>query len=236
MFQTIREQIETIRLEDPAVKSVWEILFCYPGFQAILFHKLSHWLYRHRRFVLARMVSQTARFLTGIEIHPGARIGHRLFIDHGMGIVIGETAEIGDDVLLYQGVTLGGTGNERGKRHPTLGNGVVVGAGAKVLGNIHIGDCVKIGAGSVVVKSVPADSTVVGIPGKVVRSKGTKIEVLEHGDLPDPQGQSIEDLLRRVLDLEARLRMHEQGGHALAGNRMADSGEQVANAIGGDEG
>lgn len=211
MFQTIREQIHTIRLEDPAVKSIWEILFCYPGFQAILFHNLSHWLYRHRRFVLARMVSQTARFLTGVEIHPGARIGHRLFIDHGMGIVIGETAEIGDDVLLYQGVTLGGTGNEKGKRHPTLGNGVVVGAGAKVLGNIHIGDCVKIGAGSVVVKSVPNDSTVVGIPGKIVRSKGEKIEVLEHGDLPDPQGQSIEDLIQRVLQLEARLHMHETG-------------------------
>ncbi|MCW5966254.1 MAG: serine O-acetyltransferase [Bryobacterales bacterium] len=235
MFQTIREQIETIRLEDPAVKSVWEILFCYPGFQAILFHKLSHWLYRHHRFVVARMVSQTARFLTGIEIHPGARIGHRLFIDHGMGIVIGETAEIGDDVLMYQGVTLGGTGNEKGKRHPTLGSGVVVGAGAKVLGNIHVGDCVKIGAGSVVVKSVPADSTVVGIPGKVVRSKGTRIEVLEHGDLPDPQGQSIDDLLRRVLDLEARLREHEQGSHALAGNRAADSGAQVADGIGGDQ-
>lgn len=214
MFQTIREQIQTIRLEDPAVKSVWEILFCYPGFQAILFHKTAHWLYRRRRFVLARMVSQTARFLTGIEIHPGARVGRRLFIDHGMGIVIGETAEIGDDVLLYQGVTLGGTGNERGKRHPTLGNGVVVGAGAKVLGNIHVGDCVKIGAGSVVVKSVPAGSTVVGIPGKVVRSKGEKIQVLEHGDLPDPQGQSIEDLIRRVIALEARLRMHEEAGHA----------------------
>ncbi len=216
MFRTIREQIHTIRLEDPAVKSIWEILFCYPGFQAILFHKASHWLYRRRRYVLARMVSQTARFLTGIEIHPGARIGRRLFIDHGMGIVVGETAEIGDDVLLYQGVTLGGTGNEKGKRHPTLGNGVVVGAGAKVLGNILIGDCVKIGAGSVVVKSVPDGSTVVGIPGKIVRSRGAKIQVLEHGDLPDPQGQSIDDLLQRVLALEARLRMHEDGVHSLA--------------------
>jgi len=218
MFQTIREQIRTIRLEDPAVKSVWEIFFCYPGFQAILCHKTSHWLYRHRRFVLARLVSQFARFFTGIEIHPGARIGHRLFIDHGMGIVVGETAEIGDDVLLYQGVTLGGTGNEKGKRHPTLGNGVVVGAGAKVLGNIHIGDCVKIGAGSVVVKSVPCDSTVVGIPGKVVRRGKQRIDVLEHGDLPDPQGQSIEELMRRVEQLEARLREHETGQPELAGH------------------
>lgn len=209
MFRTIREQIETIRLEDPAAKSVLEILFCYPGLQAIFFHKLSHWLYRHRRYVLARMVSQTARFLTGVEIHPGATIGRRLFIDHGMGIVIGETAEIGDDVLLYQGVTLGGTGNERGKRHPTLGNGVVVGAGAKVLGNITLGDCVKVGAGSVVVKNVPPNSTVVGIPGRIVRSKGEKIAVLEHGDLPDPEGQRIDDLLRRLQSLEAQVRTLE---------------------------
>ena len=209
MFRTIREQIETIRLEDPAVKSVLEILFCYPGLQAILLHKASHWFYRRRRYILARMVSQTARFLTGIEIHPGARIGRRLFIDHGMGIVVGETAEIGDDVLLYQGVTLGGTGNEKGKRHPTLGNGVVVGAGAKVLGNIYLGDCVKVGAGSVVVKSVPAHSTVVGIPGRVVKSKGEKIAVLEHGDLPDPEGQRIDELARRLLLLEEQLRQME---------------------------
>lgn len=221
MLQTIREQIQTIRLEDPAVKSVLEIFLCYPGFQAILCHKLSHWLYRKRRFVMARLVSQTARFFTGIEIHPGARIGRRLFIDHGMGIVIGETTEIGDDVLLYQGVTLGGTGNEKGKRHPTLGNHVVVGAGAKILGNIHIGDCVKVGAGSVVVKSVPCDSTVVGVPGKVVKSGHRQIEVLEHGDLPDPQGQSIEDLLYRVEQLEARLRGHEAGQHVLAGDPAA---------------
>ncbi|MCL4784491.1 MAG: serine O-acetyltransferase [Bryobacterales bacterium] len=202
MFRTIREQVETIRLEDPAAKSILEILFCYPGMQAILFHKFSHWLYRQRRFVLARMVSQTARFLTGIEIHPGAKIGRRLFIDHGMGIVVGETTEIGDDVLLYQGVTLGGTGNERGKRHPTLGNGVVVGAGAKILGNIILGDCVKVGAGSVVVKNVPPNSTVVGVPGRVVRSMGEKIATLAHGDLPDPEGQRIDELMRRLQLLE----------------------------------
>ncbi len=202
MFRTIREQVETIRLEDPAAKSILEILFCYPGMQAILFHKFSHWLYRKRRFVLARMVSQTARFLTGIEIHPGAKIGRRLFIDHGMGIVVGETTEIGDDVLLYQGVTLGGTGNERGKRHPTLGNGVVVGAGAKILGNITLGDCVKVGAGSVVVKNVPPNSTVVGVPGRVVRSMGEKIATLAHGDLPDPEGQRIDELMRRLQLLE----------------------------------
>lgn len=233
MFQTIREQIQTIRLEDPAVKSVWEIFLCYPGFQAILCHKVSHWLYRRRRFVLARLVSQVARFFTGIEIHPGARIGRRLFIDHGMGIVIGETTEIGDDVLLYQGVTLGGTGNEKGKRHPTLGNGVVIGAGAKVLGNIHIGDHVKVGAGSVVVKSVPGDSTVVGIPGKIVKTGHRRIEVLEHGDLPDPQSQSIEDLLRRVEQLEARVRNHEAEQHVLAGESTRD--ELGRRTAGGDE-
>lgn len=209
MFRTIREQVDTIRLEDPAAKSILEILFCYPGMQAILFHKLSHWLYRKNRFVLARMVSQTARFLTGIEIHPGARIGRRLFIDHGMGIVVGETTEIGDDVLLYQGVTLGGTGNERGKRHPTLGNGVVVGAGAKVLGNIMLGDCVKVGAGSVVVKNVPPNSTVVGIPGRVVRTMGERIATLDHGDLPDPEGQRIDDLMRRLRVLELHVKSLE---------------------------
>jgi len=223
MFQTIREQIQTIRLEDPAVKSIWEILFCYPGLQAILFHKFAHWLYRHGRHVMARMVSQTARFLTGIEIHPGARIGRRLFIDHGMGIVIGETAEIGDDVLLYQGVTLGGTGNERGKRHPTLGSGVVVGAGAKVLGNIQIGDCSKIGAGSVVVKSVPNNSTVVGIPGKIVRRKGERVGVLDHGDLPDPQEQSMDELLRRLVALEAKLQSLGEGDVTPYGNKDNDN-------------
>ena len=221
MFRTIREQIETIRLEDPAVKSVFEILFCYPGMQAILLHKAAHWLYCRRRYILARMISQTARFFTGIEIHPGARIGRRLFIDHGMGIVVGETAEIGDDVLLYQGVTLGGTGNEKGKRHPTLGNGVVIGAGAKVLGNILLGDCVKVGAGSVVVKSVPAHSTVVGIPGRVVKSKGEKIAVLEHGDLPDPEGQRIDELSRRLLLLEEQL-------HQLQGEKETAGAEHQA--------
>ena len=163
MFQAIREQIDTIFREDPAAKSVIEILLCYPGFHAVLAHRLAHRLYRARIPLLPRVISQCTRFLTGIEIHPGARIGRRFFIDHGMGVVIGETTEIGDDVLLYQGVTLGGTGNEKGKRHPTLGNHVVVGTGAKVLGDIYIGDNVKIGAGSVVVRPVPDNSTVVGI-------------------------------------------------------------------------
>jgi serine O-acetyltransferase len=212
MFRAIRDQIETIFREDPAAKSVLEILTCYPGFHAVLAHRLAHKLYRWHVPLAPRIISQISRFFTQIEIHPGAQIGRRFFIDHGSGVVIGETAIIGDDVLLYQGVTLGGTGNERGKRHPTLGNNVVVGTGAKVLGNIKIGDNVKIGAGSVVVHDVPGNSTVVGIPGRVVRIRpeGT----LEHGRLPDPEGQAIDDLARRVAELEEVVRQ-------LTGNGMA---------------
>ena len=205
MFQAIREQFDTIFREDPAAKSVVEIFFCYPGFHAVLMHRLAHRLYQWQLPLVPRMISQLSRFLTGIEIHPGARIGRRFFIDHGMGVVIGETAEIGDDVLLYQGVTLGGTGNETGKRHPTLGSRVVVGTGAKILGNIKIGDNVRIGAGSVVVHPVPDHSTVVGIPGRVVRMRDQD-GVLEHGRLPDPTGQALEDLAQRVAELEAMMR------------------------------
>jgi serine O-acetyltransferase len=212
MLGTVREQIDTIFREDPAAKSVVEILLCYPGFHAVLLHRLAHKLYLARVPLLPRLISQCGRFFTGIEIHPGARIGHRFFIDHGMGVVIGETAEIGDDVLLYQGVTLGGTGNEKGKRHPTLGNRVVVGAGAKVLGGIRIGDDVKIGAGTVVVRPVSDNSTVVGIPGRSVRTRG-EAGVLEHGTLPDPEGQALEDLAQRVSELEALVRQ-------LAGERL----------------
>jgi serine O-acetyltransferase len=164
MFAFIREQIDTVFREDPAAKSALEIILCYPGFHAVLVHRLAHRLYEADIPILPRFLSQISRFLTGIEIHPGAKIGRRFFIDHGMGVVIGETSEIGDDVLIYQGVTLGGTGHEQGKRHPTIGNNVVIGTGAKVLGSIHIGKHVKIGAGSVVVRPVPDYSTVVGIP------------------------------------------------------------------------
>jgi serine O-acetyltransferase len=202
MFAVIREQIETIFREDPAAKSVLEIILCYPGFHAVLMHRLAHRLYRANIPTLPRFISQISRFFTGIEIHPGATIGRRFFIDHGMGVVIGETAEIGDDVLLYQGVTLGGTGNEQGKRHPTIGNKVVIGTGAKVLGSIRVGNNVKIGAGSVVVRPVPDYSTVVGIPGRIVRSRSADSGVLEHGQLPDPEGQEISDLKERVAALE----------------------------------
>jgi serine O-acetyltransferase len=206
MFTAIREQFETIFREDPAAKSSLEIVLCYPGFHAVLLHRAAHRLYKAHVPLLPRVISQLSRFLTGIEIHPGATIGRRFFIDHGMGVVIGETTEIGDDVLVYQGVTLGGTGNERGKRHPTIGNNVVIGTGAKVLGGIKIGNHVKIGAGSVVVHPVPDYSTVVGIPGRVVKMRNVPGGVLEHGDLPDPEGQEITDLKERVAELETQMK------------------------------
>ncbi len=211
MFRAIKEQIDTVFKEDPAAKSTLEVLLCYPGLHAILLHRLAHQLYVWRVPLLPRLISQFSRLLTGIEIHPGARIGRRFFIDHGMGAVIGETAEIGDDVLLYQGVTLGGTGKEKGKRHPTIGNHVVIGTGASVLGNITIGERSKIGAGSVVVKSVPPHSTVVGVPGRVVAIDGVSVkdeddDILEHGRLPDPLEQAINGLHERVAQLEAELK------------------------------
>jgi len=204
------EYIRTIKREDPAAKSGLEILLCYPGLHALVLHRLAHWLYRRKRFVIARVISHKARFFTGIEIHPGAKIGERLFIDHGMGVVIGETAELGDDVLLYQGVTLGGTGNEHGKRHPTLGNRVVVGTGAAVLGNITLEDDVKVGAGSVVVHSVPAGSTVVGIPGRVVKAPAEALGTLEHGRVAaaaEAEIGDMEQLNDRIRELEALLRL-----------------------------
>lgn len=203
---SLREHIRAIQREDPAAKSSLEILLCYPGLHAVLIHRVANWFYRRRRYVLARCISQTARFLTSIEIHPGAKIGKRLFIDHGLGVVIGETAEVGDDVLLYQGVTLGGTGNQRGKRHPTVGNRVVVGTGAAVLGNIKLGDDVKVGAGSVVVHSVPDGSTVVGIPAKVVRTHAELLGTLEHGRVAaagEVEAADLEQVSDRVRQLEA---------------------------------
>jgi len=215
---SLREQIRAIQREDPAAKSSLEILLCYPGLHAVAFHQIAHWLYRRKRYVLARLVSHFSRFLTGIEIHPGAKLGKRLFIDHGLGVVIGETAEIGDDVLLYQGVTIGGTGSQRGKRHPTLGNRVVVGTGAAVLGNITLGDDVKVGAGSVVVHSVPAGSTVVGIPGKVVRARAEALGTLEHGrvaECAEAEMADLEQMNDRIRELEALLRLllDERVGH-----------------------
>ncbi len=206
----LRDHINAIKREDPAAKSALEILLCYPGLHAVLFHRVSHWFYERKWYVVARFISQFARFLTGIEIHPGATIGERLFIDHGLGVVIGETAEVGDDVLLYQGVTLGGTGNQGGKRHPTVGHRVVVGTGASILGNIRLGDDVKVGAGSVVVHSVPEGSTVVGIPGRVVRVRGESMGTLEHGQIAacgETEVSDVEQLTDRIRELEALLRL-----------------------------
>jgi serine O-acetyltransferase len=207
----LREHIQTIQREDPAAKSSLEILLCYPGLHAVLLHRVSSWFFRRGWYVLARFISHVGRILTGIEIHPGAKIGKRLFIDHGFGVVIGETAEIGDDVLLYQGVTLGGTGGERGKRHPTVGNRVVVGTGAAILGNIKLGDNSKVGAGAVVVHSVPEGATVVGIPGRVVRTQiDSPLGTLEHGRVAacaESEPADLEQLNDRIRELEATLRL-----------------------------
>ena len=202
-FKDIREDIKTVVERDPAARNGLEVLLCYPGVWALILHKPAHWLYKKNLKLLGRMISQTSRLFTGIEIHPGATIGKRCFIDHGMAVVIGETTEIGDDVTLYQGVTLGGTGKDSGKRHPTIGNRVVVSSGAKVLGPFTVGDDVKIGAGSIVLKEVPAGSTVVGIPGRVVRRYGESTEDLNQVNLPDPVASEIECLKRRIVALEA---------------------------------
>lgn len=198
----IKEDIETIFKRDPAAKSSVEILFCYPGFHAMMFHHLSSYLWSRHLYFLGRFISHIARFLTGIEIHPGAKIGRRFFIDHGGGVVIGETAEIGDDVTIYQGVTLGGTSLLKVKRHPTIENCVVIGAGAKVLGNITIGHDSRIGSGSVVVRDAPPNSTIVGIPGKIMKRKMNNHSIkLEH-KVPDIEGELYASLLQRVETIE----------------------------------
>ena len=209
MFDTLREDIQTVFKEDPAARSILEVISCYPGLHALWSHRLARFLWRHRLRLLGRVVSHINRFFTGIEIHPGARIGRRFFIDHGAGVVIGETAEIGDNVLLYQGVVLGGTTLSKGKRHPTIGNKVVVGAGAIVLGAITIGDGARIGSGSVVVKSVPPGATVVGIPGRVVEDRQRTLADLDHGQLPDPVAETIRLVLRKQERLNERLRRLE---------------------------
>jgi serine O-acetyltransferase len=202
----IREDIRSVMERDPAARNGLQVALLYSGLHAIWAYRLAHWLNARGLAFAARSLAQTARFLTGVEIHPAARIGRRFFIDHGMGVIIGETAVLGDDVLLYQGVTLGGTGKETGKRHPTLGDRVVVGAGAKVLGNITIGSDTRVGANSVVLHNVPSHSTVVGIPGRVVRRrKGDENEVLSHQNLPDPTLQELARLTQRIQNLERRL-------------------------------
>ena len=202
MFRSLRSDFRIIKERDPAARGTWEIIFCYPGFQALVMHRISHRLWTHKLPLVPRLISHFTRFLTGVEIHPGARIGKGVFIDHGMGVVIGETSEIGNRCLLYQGVTLGGTGKESGKRHPTLEDNVVVGAGAKVLGGICIGTNTRIGAGSVVVKNVEANSTVVGIPGRIVHQSGVKFNPLAHSALPDTEANVLRNLMERIDELE----------------------------------
>ena len=201
----ILKDFQIIFERDPAARNWMEVLCCYPGLHALLLHRLAHQLYRQRVPLIPRLISHLGRFFTGIEIHPGAQIGQGVFIDHGMGVVIGETAIIGDYSLIYQGVTLGGTGKEIGKRHPTIGKNVVVGAGAKVLGNLNIGDNVRIGAGSIVLRHVPSDCTVVGIPGRVVSKSGQRTGVLEHGKLPDTEAAVTRALVDRIEQLEKQL-------------------------------
>ena len=205
MFRGLMETLSAYQARDPAARSKLEIFLLYPGVHALLFHRVSHWLYRHRLFFLARLNSQIARHLTGIEIHPGAKIGHRLVIDHGMGIVIGETAEIGDDCLLYQGVTLGGTGKDQGKRHPTLGNNVMVSAGAKVLGPFKVGDGARIAANAVVLTEIPPEATAVGVPARVVRIAGEKVDYATAVDqihVTDPVQKELQALSSRLEWLE----------------------------------
>ncbi|AIQ49594.1 serine acetyltransferase [Paenibacillus sp. FSL R7-0273] len=206
MFKHIKSDIRAVFDNDPAARSKFEVVFTYAGLHAIWAHRIAHSFYTRRCFTLARIVSQISRFMTGVEIHPGARIGSRLFIDHGMGIVIGETCEIGDDVIIYQGVTLGGTGKEKGKRHPTVGNNVVIGSGAKVLGSFRIGDNSNIGSNAVVLREVPNNSTVVGNPGRVVKRNGERVsDRLDHTKMPDPLIDSLRFLQKEIEELREQM-------------------------------
>jgi len=205
ILQAMAADLAIIKERDPAARSTLEILLCYPGFHALVMHRISHCLWQLRVPLLPRLLSQVGRLFTGIEIHPGARIGRGVFIDHGMGVVIGETAVIGDHCLLYQGVTLGGTGKQHGKRHPTLKENVVVGAGAKVLGAITVGANTRIGAGSVLLRDVASDSTVVGIPGRVIHQSGVRIDPLAHSALPDAEARVIRNLMERIDNLESQV-------------------------------
>lgn len=212
-WQTAGEDFRIVFDRDPAAHHWLEVLFCYPGFHAIVLYRFAHWLHCYGIIFIPRLISHLTRFLTGIEIHPGAVIGKGVFIDHGMGVVIGETAIVGDYCLIYQGVTLGGTGKETGKRHPTLGQHVVVGAGAKILGNIAIGDYARIGAGSIVLRAVPSHCTAVGVPGRNICRTNTKTCPLEHGQVPDVEAVAIKALLDRIEHLEAFIEAHIQEAH-----------------------
>ena len=206
MFKQLKEDVRCVKARDPAARSVLEILFLYPGLRAIRMHRRAYWFYHHKMYFLARWVSQRASRKTGIEIHPAVKIGKRLFIDHGTGVVIGETAEIGDDVTLYQGVTLGGTGKDTGKRHPTIGNNVMIGAGAKVLGPLHIGDNTRVAAGAVVLRDIPANCTATGVPARVIKIDGVRVyDALDQIHIPDPVAQELSRLESEITGLKQQL-------------------------------
>jgi serine O-acetyltransferase len=209
LLSSIREDVATVRERDPAAKSRLEVFLCYAGLHAVWFYRVNHWLWNHGMFLIARWLSEFARFVTGIEIHPGALIGRRVFIDHGMGVVIGETAIVGDDVTMYQGVTLGGTGKERGKRHPTIENNVVIGGGAKILGNITVGRNCNIGAGSVVLRDVPENSTVVGVPGHVIFRDGKRVVITDPKQINDPLSGALAAVATEMNKLRDRVRRLE---------------------------
>jgi serine O-acetyltransferase len=224
LLSLIREDVATVLERDPAAKSQLEVYLCYSGLHALWFYRVNHWLWNHNFLVLGRWLSQVARFLTGIEIHPGAKIGRRLFIDHGMGVVIGETAIVGDDVNLFQGVTLGGTGKEHGKRHPTILDNVVIGGGAKVLGNITIGRNCRIGAGSVVLRNVPDDSTVVGVPGHIILREGKRVVITDPKQINDPLSEALAAVVTEVSKLRDRVRQLEG---AVSAEPLSDSLQRI---------
>jgi serine O-acetyltransferase len=209
VFRQLREDIACVKSRDPAARSAFEIFLLYPGLKAIRLHRLANWFYRHNMFFMARWISQRASKKTGVEIHPAVQIGKRFFIDHGTGVVIGETAVIGDDVTIYQGVTLGGTGKDTGKRHPTIGNNVMIGAGAKVLGPLEIGDNSRIAAGAVVLHDIPPNSTAVGVPARVVKRDGIRVDDLNQVDIPDPVANEIARLEAEIINLKSKLNMED---------------------------
>ena len=229
LISWIREDVATVLERDPAAKSRLEVFLCYSGLHALWFYRINHWLWNRGFFLLGRWLSQCARLLTGIEVHPGERIGRRLFIDHGMGVVIGETAVIGDDVTMYQGVTLGGTGKEHGKRHPTIGDNVVIGGGAKILGNVTVGKNCRIGAGSVVLRNVPDDSTVVGVPGHIVFRSGKRVVITDPKQINDPLSEALAAVATEVNKL--RERVHKLDGETATNGDSATSLEQIIHEI-----
>jgi serine O-acetyltransferase len=226
---SIREDVATVRERDPAAKSRLEVFLCYSGLHAVWFYRINHWLWKHGLWLLARWLSQVARFLTAIEIHPGATIGRRLFIDHGLGVVIGETAIVGDDVTLYQGVTLGGTGKEHGKRHPTIEDDVVIGGGAKVLGNITVGRNCRIGAGSVVLRNVPENSTVVGVPGHIIFRNGERVVITDPKQINDPLSEALAAVATEVNKLRDRVQKLE--GSEVAHEPLSSSIQRIMEDI-----